>query len=201
MIESIEWLRVFIFNYRSLEYIIILLSTAIGGELALFALGFLVAQGILPLFPSVIISFLGAFAPNILWFLLGNTDIVNKIISHRYASTTISTIVQTIVRISKGNHFVALIITKFLVGTPPILVMYINKADLKFKQFLYYETPAVILSLLVIIPTGFISGLGFIYLADIFHNLYVAIGFILSVIIIIMAVQLWFKKVFINILK
>ena len=196
MLESVEWLRVFISNYWSLKYIIIFLGAAIGGELALFALGFLIAKNVLPVFPLIIPIFLGAFSPNILWFLLGKTNTVNKIISHRYANTTTSAITQAVVRVSRGNHFIALIITKFLVGTPIILIMYANKANLKFKQFLYYEAPAILLSMLVIIPTGFISGLGFVYLANIFHNLYVAIGFILSVIIIIMAVQLRLKKVF-----
>ena len=55
---------------------------------------------------------------------------------------------------------------------------------------------AIILSLLVLISIGYFSGLGFTYLADIFNNIYVAIGFILLIIVIIVAAQLWLKKRF-----
>ncbi len=196
MLDFVEWLRMIIFNYQALKYLIIFLGTAIGGELALFTIGFFVAQGTLPVIPSIIFGFLGSFSPNILWFLLGKAKVISKIVSHPYTSTTISTITEAVTKISKGNHFIALIIAKFLIGTPLILVMYANKTGLRFKQFLYYETPAIILSMLVIIPIGFVAGLGFSYLADVFNNIYVSIGFILLVIFVVVMIQIWFKNRF-----
>ena len=196
MTESIEWLRIFIINHRSFEYIIIFGGAMVGGEFALFALGFLAAQGILPVFSVVLLSFLASFPPNILWFLLGKTATVEKIISHRYANTTISIIGEAIIRVSRGNHFIGLIFAKFIVGTPVILTTYVHKTGLPFWRFIFYETPAIILSLLVLISIGYFSGLGFTYLADIFNNIYVAIGFILLIIVIIVAAQLWLKKRF-----
>lgn len=198
MIEYVEWLRIFIFDHRSLEYIIIFGGVVIGGEFALFVLGFFIAQGVLSIFSVVVISFFASFLPNILWFSLAKTTTVEKIISHRYTNTTTSIITEAITRASRGSHFVGLIFAKFLIGTPVILTMYVNKTRLKFWNFLVYETPAIILSLFIIISIGFLSGLGFTYFADIFNNLYVAIGFLLLVIIIITAVQLWFKKKFTN---
>src|SRR3989344_2245047 len=196
MTESIEWLRIFIINHRSFEYIIIFGGAMVGGEFALFALGFLAAQGILPVFSVVLLSFLASFPPNILLFLLGKSASVEKIISHRYANTTISIIGEAIIRVSRGNHFIGLIFTKFIVGTPVILTTYVHKTGLPFWLFIFYETPAIILSLLVLISIGYFSGLGFTYLADIFNNIYVAIGFILLIIVIIVAAQLWLKKRF-----
>lgn len=198
MTHSIEWLRLFVLHYPSFQYIIIFLVTMIGGELALFTLGFLAAQGILPILSLIVFGFLGAFSPNILWFLLGRTTAVSRIISYRYANTTISVITEAVERVSQGNHLVALIIAKFLFGTPIILTLYLNKAILGFRQFIYYESIAIALSLSIIIPIGFISGLGFNYLAGIFHNLYVALGFVLLVIIVIIMVQLRFEKLFIR---
>ncbi|OGI65122.1 hypothetical protein A3A95_04340 [Candidatus Nomurabacteria bacterium RIFCSPLOWO2_01_FULL_39_18] len=195
MIEWIEWLRVFIINHRSLEYIIILGGVIFGGEFALFALGFLVAQGVLPAFSVVVLSFLGSFPPNILWFLLGKTATVERIIKHRYAST-ISIIGEAVTRASRGNHFIGLIFAKFIVGTPVVLTTYVQKTDLSFWQFIFYETPAIALSLLILISIGYLSGLGFTYLADIFNNIYVAIGFILLIMAIILAAQSWLKKRF-----
>ncbi|MEK9182785.1 MAG: hypothetical protein AAB809_01760 [Patescibacteria group bacterium] len=198
MIEWIEWLKIFIINHRSFEYIIILGGVIVGGEFALFALGFLVAQGVLPVFSVIILSFLGSFPPNILWFLLGKTATVEKIISHRYADT-ISIIGETLTRASRGNHFIGLIFAKFIVGTPVVLTTYVHKTNLSFWQFVVYETPAIVLSLLILISIGYLSGLGFTYLADIFNNIYVAIGFILLIMIIIVAAQSWLKKRFTNV--
>lgn len=198
MIHSIELLRIFIFDHRSLEYIIIFGGVVIGGEFALFILGFFVAQGILSVFPVVFLSFFASFLPNILWFLLAKTTTVEKIILHRYANATVSIITEAIKRASRGNHFIGLIFAKFLIGTPFVLTMYVNKTRLRFWNFLVYETPAIILSLLIVISIGFLSGLGFTYFADIFNNLYVAVGFLLLVIIIIIMIQLWFKKKFTN---
>lgn len=198
MTESIEWLRILILNYPSFQYSIIFFATALGGELALFALAFFAAQGVFSLFPLIVFSFLGAFSPNILWFFLGRTATVGRIISHRYTNTTTSIIVQAITRVSRGNHLVAIIITKFIIGTPLILAMYVNKTAITFKKFLYYESVAIFLSLLIVIPIGFISGLGFTYFAQNLNNLYVAFGFVLLIVIMIIIFQVWLEKMFIK---
>lgn len=196
MIEPIEWLRIFIDNHKSFEYIIIFFGAALGGEFALFTLGFLAAQNVVATLPLVVLGFLGAFFPNIFWFLFGRTATAERIISHRYANTAISTVTEAVRRASKGNHLTALIITKFLIGTPLILIMYVSKTKLEFKKFIYYEAVAIFLSLLVIVPIGFTSGLGFAYLSEVFQNLYAIAGFILLTIILVIMVQLWIEKRF-----
>lgn len=198
MMNSIELLRLLIVEHQSLQYLIVFIGTVFGGEFALFALGFFIAQGILPVLPSLILGFLGAFTPNILWFLLSKTDITSKIMTHRRADSTVSIITEAVTKISGGNHFIALALIKFLIGTPILLTMYINKTSIRFINFLYYETPAILLSLLVIIPIGFFSGLGFFYLADVFNNFYVAIGFILIIIVVITILQIRLKVKFVN---
>ena len=196
MIEFIEWFRILIENNRSLEYIIIFGIVMFGGEPALFILGFFAAQGVLPIPTVVILSFLATFPPNILWFLLGRSDALRKMITHRYADTTISLVTDAVKRVSRNNHFIELLFIKFIIGTPFILTMYISKTDFGFKRFIVYETPVIILSLCVIIPLGFVSGLGFTYFANVFNNLYVGLSFLLLVIVIIVMAQIWFKKKF-----
>lgn len=196
MIESIEWLRILILNHRSLEYIIIFFGSLLGGEFALFILGFLAAQNVVSILPVIVLSFFATFFPNTLWFIIGKTKTISRVILSRYASATTSIITQAVNKISRENHFLALIVIKFIIGTPFMLIMYVNRTGLKFKQFLFYETPAIFLSLFVILSIGFIAGLGFTYLSDVFNNLYVSIGFILLIIVFIIIVQLWIKKRF-----
>jgi len=196
MTEFLESLRLLIQDHRSLEYSIIFLGTVFGGELALFSLGFLVAQGVVSTLPAVIVGFIGSFFPNILWFWLGKTNMAEKIVTHRYAHTTASSITEAVQLASKNNHLMAIIIAKFMVGTPVILTLYVSKTKLRFKEFMGYQSIALLLSLLFLIPIGFLSGLGFTYFSRILENIYASIGFFLLIIIVIIMIQTWIKKKF-----
>ncbi len=196
MTESVEWLRLFIFHYPYLQYIVIFFGVIIGGGLTLFILGFLAAQNIISLFSFTLVSLLAVFSSDALWFLLSTTAPVKRMILHRYAHTTISVIAQAITRVSKGNHFKAFVFAKFLIGTPVILIIYLNKTGLKFKDFFYHNVFAIFIWLFINILIGLIAGLGFIYFAQIFKNIYAAIGFILVVIMAIAIVQIWIEKEF-----
>jgi membrane protein DedA with SNARE-associated domain len=74
----------------------------------------------------------------------------------------------------------------------------VSKTDLGLKKFARYDAVAVIAWLLVVIPIGFISGLGFTYLAEAIHNLYIEIGLILLIIFIIIIIQIWLEKMFVK---
>ncbi len=196
MVESIEWLRAFILNYPSFEYIIVFLGAVLGGEPALFLLGFLAAQGVVSVIAIVVLSYVGAFIPNAIWYFLGNTHMIQRLSSHRYTTHTVSVITEAVERASRGSHLLALIIIKFLVGTPVLLVMYTSKTKLSIKEFFYYQSVATLLSVMVIMPAGYLSGRGFTYFTQVFENVYAAIGFILAILIILMAIQVWFEKRF-----
>ncbi len=194
MAHPIEWLRVFIDHYPYLEYLVIFLGAAFGGEFVLLALGFLAAQKVISIFSLVIFSLLGTLFSDTLWFFLGRTIFVRKIVAHRYANNTIFVINKAIQRVSKGNNLFALIIAKFLVGTRILLIMFVGSKIIKFKDFIRQDILAIILWLTVIIPIGFISGLGFTYFASILENIYMAIGFVLLIIFLSIMLEIWLKK-------
>ncbi len=194
MIESIEWLRVFILDHRSFEYIIILLGATIGGKLALFSLGFLAGQHVLSVFSVIVLGFAGVLLSNMFWFFVARTKIVNKIIASRYTDKTTSIITEALVKLSRNKYLVALTMIEFSVGTPIILTTYISKVAISFKRFVFYQSIVISFSLLIIIPFGFASGLGFTYLTSLFNNLYTTISFILIIIIIIVIIQTWLKN-------
>lgn len=198
MIDSVEWLRVFIVDYPSLQYLTIFLGAALGGEVALFALSFLAAQGIISPYALVALSFFGTISSDSVWFLLGRTKTAIKIISHRYANSTITAIAQAVKKVSRESHLLALIFAKFLVGTRIVMLLYISKTEFSFKQFICYNAVATVSWLLVVIPIGFLSGLGFTYIAEVFHNIYAGVGFVFLILIIIVFLQIWLKKLFIH---
>jgi membrane protein DedA with SNARE-associated domain len=170
------------------------MGATVGGDLALFALGFLVAKKVLALAPIIILIFIGAFLPNLVWFLLGNSKLFNKISSHRYFNTTFLAIFEAVERVSRGSHTIAFIIMKFMIGTQFLLIIYVNKMALSLKQFFYYQFIATFLSVLVLMTMGYYSGRWFSELQEIFSNLYAAIGFVLLVVVGIVMFQLWLEK-------
>src|ERR1035437_5860253 len=122
MIHSAQWLRVLIFDYPSFKYIIIFLGAAFGGEIALFTFAFLAAQKILSPTILVFLSFFANVSSDSMWFFLGRTKIGKKVISHRYTNSAISVVAEAVHRVSRGNHFVALIFAKFLIGTRVVMI-------------------------------------------------------------------------------
>ncbi len=195
MTEFVEWLRLFIFHYLALEYVIIFLVAGLGGEFGVIALGFLSAQGVMPVLSFFILSFLGVFFSDILWFLLGRTIVFDKIISHRYASGALAVITKAIIRLSKENNFITLIIAKFLIGGRVLLIMHTSRTNIGLKHFVLCDILAVFVWLMVVAPIGFISGLGFTYLSGIFENLYSTISLVLLFIMFIFIIQLQLKKI------
>jgi membrane protein DedA with SNARE-associated domain len=194
MLESVEWLRELVSNYPALQYFIVYLGAAFGGEVAVISLAFLTAQGIFPLPLFFVVSFFGTFSSDILWFILGKTRLVSWLITHKYAHSTIPLWTYTTERVSRGSHFLALVMAKMMIGTRVILIMYVGKTLLPFKKFALFDSVAVVIWLLVVIPIGYVSGLGFNYLSNIFENIYANIGFLILFIAGIVMFQLWLKR-------
>lgn len=196
MIESMEWLRIFILDHRSFEYIIVFIGTILGGKLALFTLGFLVGQGVLSILSVIVLGFAGLLVSNTFWFFLARTKIINKIIVSPYTNATTSTITQALVKLSRNKYFLALAMIEFSIGTPIILTTYVSKTGIRFKRFIFYQSIVISISLLLIIPLGFASGIGFTYLTPLFSNLYTTIGFILIIVLAVVVIQTWMKNKF-----
>lgn len=194
--EYLEWIRNFIFSYPSLEYVLVFFGAAFGGEVVMIALGFLLAQGMFSLMPLFAVSFFGTMSSDILYFLLGRTNIVNKFFTHRFANNTINLITEAVHRISRGSHFIALFLANFMLASRIIIIMYVSKTDLTLKRFIAYESVSLVMWLFAVLGIGYISGIGYTYLSDLLENIYAGIGFLLLVIIALMMVQLWLKKKF-----
>ncbi len=198
MVEQLTWLREVIINYPSFQYVTIFLGAALGGEVALFTLAFLAAQKIISPIALVLLSLVGTMCSDSMWFLLGRTNPAKKFIYHRYTTSTITVIAEAIRRVSRGSHLMALIFAKFLVGTRIVMLLYLSNLEFSFKEFIRYNVVATLIWLLVVIPTGYLSGLGFTYVAEVFQNIYAGLGFVFLVLIVIVILQLWLKKIFIH---
>jgi membrane protein DedA with SNARE-associated domain len=192
--EYIQLIREFIVEYPAIEFFIIFFVAGGLGEIGLFIVSFLAAERIFSLAPLIIFAYLGVLSFDLLWFYIGQTKLTKNIISHRYAHKPVSLIVAAIDKISKGNRLTAIVFAKFLVGTRVVLIMYVSKNKIEVLKFIQYNTIATFLWMLIVAPIGFVAGLGFTYLSRVFDNIYAAIGFILLVLVIFIAFQLYFEK-------
>ncbi len=195
MIDSMEWLRAFIIHYPVLQYLVIFFGAAFGGEVAMIFFAFLAAQKIFPFPPFLIIAFVAVICSDSLWFFLGRTKLISKITDHRYATNTVSIIIKAIHKMSRGHHGLALLFAKFIIGTRVVFIFYLSKTNIAFKNFMAYDLLAIFMWFSVIIPIGFLSGLGFTYISNILENIYAGIGFLLLILLIIIIIQIWFKKI------
>lgn len=196
MLESLEWLKNIVLFYPGIQYAVIFFGTAFGGEIGPLILAFLTAQNIIPLAPFLLLAFLGALFADIIWFYLGKTRTFGKIMDHRYAVHTVFVITEAVRKLSRGSHLLALIFTKFLIGTRVVLIMYVGRTDIKLNTFIKYDIVATVIWLSVVFSIGYLSSLGFNYLANILENIYAGIGFVLLVILLILMAQVWLKKIF-----
>lgn len=194
MIEFTTWLYITILNYTFLQYLIIFLGAAFGGEFAIISLSFLAVQNIFPMPLFFVISFLGTLSSDILWFLLGKSKIAGEIINHRYATKTVSVIIEAIDRVSRGNHLLAFIFAKFLIGTRIVVILYVGKNGLTLKKFILSDLLAIFIWLSILTAIGFFSGFGFLFISHLLKNIYAGIGFLALFILVIVLIQIWLKR-------
>lgn len=197
--EQLVWLREFILDYPSLQFLSVFIGAALGGEIALVTLSFLSAQNIISIPALVIFSALGAFASDSLWFFVGKTSGIRKVVNHKYATPAMDAIAQALKKVSRGNNLAMLIFAKFLIGTRVVTLFFISSVyDNNYRQFAKQNIIAILVWLSVVIPVGYLSGLGFTYIAEVMQNIYAGIGFIFLVILVIITLQIWLKRTLIQ---
>lgn len=196
MVDSVEWLRTFIAHYPTLQYIVIFLGAGFGGEAGVIVLSFLAAQKIFPFLPFFLVSFLAMIVTDTFWFMLGRTSLVSRMLSHRYATNTVQILTQAVHKMSRGNHLIALILIKFIVGTRVVLIFNFSRTTMTLKYFLRHNFIAIFIWLVAVIPIGFFAGLGFTYFSHILENIYAGIGFLLFVAFVVLILQAYLKKIF-----
>lgn len=190
----IDWIRVLVENYTVLQYLIVFLGAAFGGEVVMIALSFWMAQGLFMFAPFIIVAFLGTLSSDIMWFLMGRSNWANKLFNHRYTNGTVSIIVEAVRRISRGSDFVALLLANFVLASRVVLIMYVSKNNLPLGRFIYYEAVAIVLWLIAVVGIGYASGIGYNYIADTFQSIYATIGFILVIILFVIFIQILIEK-------
>ena len=77
-----------------------------------------------------------------------------------------------------------------------MLILYVSKTRIAFKNFIFDDMLAILVWLLVLVPIGFLSGLGFTFISGILQNIYAGIGFVILILFLFVMLQMWLKRYF-----
>ena len=175
------------------QYSVPFLGSFFGGEETIIALTILSYHGLVPLFAIFLFSLLGTVASDTLWFFVGKTLLFDKMISHKYFRKGYDRIAWVIDSIFRGNHFVSLLVTKFLYGTRIITIMYISREKIPFKIFFVYNVLTTLVWLPVVMAIGWFAGKGISAVA-VSKNMQAVVVFMVIFIGVLHLLRIWINK-------
>ena len=194
----LDWFSHILEGHPLYEYLLPFFGAAIAGEGAVLTVAGLAATGAFPATQVFIMSFLGTMCSDLMWFLIGRSNWWLSVGERKYLKKGFGKIAETIQNISRGKHFSALIITKFLYGTRIIMLLYLNRTHLRLKKFIFYNAVATALWLLVLVPAGYFAGQGFLDLIKIIKNFEIALAILVVLVVAFYIIRKWVDQRFIE---
>jgi membrane protein DedA with SNARE-associated domain len=189
----VAWLQVHV----PYTFFIPLLGAFFGGEETILVISMLTATGALS-FPEVVLfSFLGTMLSDACWFQFGRyamerlerrPNIKNKFVM-------VADFIRTVAR---GRTFVALLITKFLYGTRIIMIFYLGKIQLSFRQFMLYNSVVTAIWSVAVCSLGYFAGKGVIGLLETYHNFAYSVSIVAAFIFVIYVLRIWLNRMLVE---
>lgn len=153
MVELIQILSNFLINYIE---ILSFLSPIVGGENGVIFVSFLASSDFLTLLNVFIFAFLGMLTIDSFWFFITKTKLYDKIVNGKRISNSYKKIEKRLERLSHGKDILILMLSKILVGTRILVIIFIGARKMRYSKFL-----AVIL-LPNFVWTGFLVFIGYL---------------------------------------
>ncbi len=189
----ISWLQV----HMPYTFFIPLLGAFFGGEETILIIAMLSATGALSFQEVLMFSFLGTMLSDFCWFQFGKyamerlerrPNIKNKFVM-------VADFIRTVAR---GRTFIALLITKFLYGTRIIMIFYLSKIQLSFRQFFIYNSIVTAIWSIAVCALGYYAGKGVMGLLDAYHNLAYSLSIVAAVILVIYILRIWLNRILVE---
>ena len=176
------------------------LGAVFGGEETILIISVLAAGGAFS-FPLLFaMSFLGTVTSDIAWFYFGKYG-MRWLEGRPSIYEKIEQVEQFTVRMTRGQDFLALLITKFLYGTRLIMIFYLARKRLSFRAFLAYDAAVTGIWALVICSLGWWAGRGVSWAAQVFGDLSSVLGVMVIGFVALYALRIWLNKTLIETTK
>lgn len=133
MIEIFETILDFLISYPE---ILSFLSPILGGENGVILVSFLAANGAFSIFTVFIFAFLGMVTVDSLWFFFPKTKLYKRMTNAKKISANYKKIEKRLEQLSYGKDVLILMLSKILVGTRILVIIFVGARKMKYGRFL-----------------------------------------------------------------
>jgi len=133
MEQLIQILSTFLINYIE---ILSFLSPILGGENGVIFVSFLASSNFLTLLNVFIFAFLGMLTIDSFWFFITKTKLYNRMVNGKRVSNNYKKIEKRLEKLSHGKDILILMLSKILVGTRILVIIFIGARKMKYPKFL-----------------------------------------------------------------
>lgn len=175
-------------------FLISVIATAIWGDASYIFLVILGVQSHIPLILIALSAFIGTIIGDTIWFFIG-IRFIKKLKKKKALKKTFLRISRTIEKTFGNRYTLALTTVKFLYGTRVITIFYLADKKLRYKKFIMYNIIATFFWVIGVGAIGWLAGIGFSYIVNVFKNLQLAILGLIVLFLIIAAIQKKITKI------
>lgn len=179
---------------NSFGWLVSYFAPFVGGENAVLIMSFLSAQGILPWGVVVLFSFLAMITLDSIWFFIVKSKIVTRIRKSEKISKYNRMLEARLEKITNKQDILILLLSKILIGTRILIIIYLSLNKISYKKFMLYNIPATFIWACALGAMGWFAGKGYYNLAVAQNNLILAGVILLGTILSISLISYLFKK-------
>jgi len=162
-----------------------------GGE-TILVISILAGQGLFKLWIPVLFCALGMWLADLMWFLIGRIKYLSKLKKINFIHKGYIKAKEEIDR--SPNDMFLLVLIKFAYGIGIPILMYLGRKKMTLKEFIIKNSLIIFLWSTSIVIGGWIIGKSSAIAMDKFENIYLAIGLIVTGVIILHIIVRQIKK-------
>lgn len=151
------------------------LSPILAGDSGVILLAFLAAGGAFPIFTVFIFAFLGMITADSLWFFIPKTKLYQKIVSSKKIYPKYEKIEERLEKFSYGKDMLVLMLSKIIIGTRIIVIIFIGAKKMKYKRFLSLILLPNLIWTAILVSVGFLTVSSYKTTLSLFSNIQLAI--------------------------
>lgn len=163
----------------SFSFPISVLAPIAGGETGVMAAAFVSAQGFFPLWIVFVGSFLGMLFTDTFWFFVARSRVFGALRDRIMRNTkNYIELSKHLQRVSHGRDIIILLISKILIGTRILVILYLSNKRMSYMMFMAYNVIPTFLWGLALCLLGYAAGKGFSDIFRIYEHVALAATFL-----------------------
>lgn len=184
-----------IVNFVHYVPLILFLAPIIGGgEIGLIITAFLFSNSVSLFFIITLFGFLGMITIDSFWFFIARSRFFNKFKEAKKVEKHYKALERNIENISHGRDLLIIFISKIMVGTRILLIIYLSGRKIKFSKYFLLNIIPNLVWAACLTGLGVLLAMGFSSTLAVFKNIQLAITLIVLLLLIIYSIQKWITK-------